>query len=255
MNEYIKNLNRIEFVITNICTGHCKHCSEAEKRTSNQHLNSDMAADVVTKVASKYQISSVMTFGGEPLLHPDVVCSIHAAAQKSKIPKRQIITNGFFTKNEEEINQIANQLAQNGVNDILLSVDAFHQETIPVYIVKQFAKAIQKTKISIRIRTHPAWLISPDAKNDYNQKTSELLEEFMSIGIQHSKGNVIFPSGNAIKYLSEYFDENTPYVNPYKENPKDIHAICIFPDGAVLNGNLNQADILDILDHYTPNQK
>lgn len=28
MNEYIKNLNRIEFVVTRACTGKCKHCSE-----------------------------------------------------------------------------------------------------------------------------------------------------------------------------------------------------------------------------------
>lgn len=28
MNEYLKNLNRIEFVITDSCTGKCKHCSQ-----------------------------------------------------------------------------------------------------------------------------------------------------------------------------------------------------------------------------------
>lgn len=28
INKYLKNLNRIKFVITNSCTGKCKHCSQ-----------------------------------------------------------------------------------------------------------------------------------------------------------------------------------------------------------------------------------
>lgn len=28
LNKYLKNLNRIKFVITNSCTGKCKHCSQ-----------------------------------------------------------------------------------------------------------------------------------------------------------------------------------------------------------------------------------
>ncbi len=33
----------------------------------------------------------------------------------------------------------------------------------------------------------------------------------------HGSGNVIFPSGNALKYLSEYFDDNTETLSPYEE--------------------------------------
>ncbi len=29
-NPYIKNLNKIEFVVTMACTGKCKHCSEED---------------------------------------------------------------------------------------------------------------------------------------------------------------------------------------------------------------------------------
>ena len=34
MNKYLKNLNRIEFVVTMACTGKCKHCSQGEHRSS-----------------------------------------------------------------------------------------------------------------------------------------------------------------------------------------------------------------------------
>lgn len=67
-----------------------------------------------------------------------------------------------------------------------------------------------------------------------------------------SKGNVIFPEGNAPKYLSEYFDPNARYVNPYAEDPKDIRTATISPNGDVLGGNIYQSDILDILERYKP---
>ncbi len=39
MNEYVKNLNRIEFVVTMACTGRCKHCSEGEHISCTGHID------------------------------------------------------------------------------------------------------------------------------------------------------------------------------------------------------------------------
>lgn len=38
MNKYLKNLNRIEFVVTMACSGRCKHCSQ-ENHISNEHID------------------------------------------------------------------------------------------------------------------------------------------------------------------------------------------------------------------------
>ena len=51
----------------------------------------------------EYGIKSVMTFGGEPLLCPETVCEIHKAAKEMNVPKRQLITNGFFSKDYDKI--------------------------------------------------------------------------------------------------------------------------------------------------------
>ena len=140
MNPYIQNLNRIEFLITLACTGHCKHCSEGDHVTNGEYIDGDIAVQVVYKLCNEYSIQSLMTFGGEPLLHPDEVCRIHAAAQEMNIPKRSLITNGFFSKDEKRIKSVAMELGQSGVNGILLSVDAFHQEAIPLGPVKSLRK-------------------------------------------------------------------------------------------------------------------
>ncbi len=249
MNEYLKNLNRIEFVVTMACTGKCKHCSQGEHRTS-ENIDKNLAANAVRKIAKEYNIDSVMTFGGEPLLCYDTVCEIHKTAKQMNIPHRQLITNGYFSKDSDKITFVANKLAESGVNEILLSVDAFHQETIPLHYVKAFAEAINDT--GVKIKVHPAWLVSPEADNPYNNKTKEILAEFNQMGIETNEGNIIFPSGSAVKYLSEYFDLSKEQKSPYWEDPTDIRAICFSANGNILRGNIYKQDIAEILEKYTP---
>ena len=245
MNECLKNLNRIEFVVTMACTGRCRHCSEGEHVSVGECIEPDAAVQAIYDLCKFYKIKSLMTFGGEPLLYPEVVCTIHEAAKKMNIQQRDLITNGFFSKDEKRIKEVAHILAKSGVCNILLSVDAFHQETIPLYPVKLFAECIKKEEI--RLRLSPAWLVSKEDNNIYNQRTKSILREFEQLDIPVGRGNVIFPSGNAKKYLSEYFDAETEYVNPYEEDPKDIRTISFNPNGDVLNGNINKSSIMDIL--------
>lgn len=247
MNKYLKNLNRIEFVVTMACSGRCKHCSQGS-HTSNEHIDAEIAEQAIYDICSHYNIESLMTFGGEPLLYPETVCTIHSAARKMNIPQRELITNGHFSKDANRIKQVAHMLAQSGINGICLSVDAFHQETIPLEYVKEFAMAV--IDVNIPIYTHPAWLVSAEDNNPYNLKTRELLSEFSAMGIEQSSGNVIFPSGNALKYLGEYFDTNIKYNNPYSENPKNIKTISFSANGDVLDGNIYKNSVLEIIDSY-----
>ncbi len=249
MNRYLKNLNRIEFVVTMACTGRCKHCSQGEHKNSGC-IDKNLAADAVLKIAEKYNVNSVMTFGGEPLLFPETVCEIHKAAKELKIPQRQLITNGYFSKDTDRIKLVAKKIIESGVNEILLSVDAFHQETIPLEYVLEFANAVNVADISFKVQ--PAWLVSSDDNNPYNIKTKEILKTFNNIGIETNEGNVIFPSGNTLKYLNEYFDLSQETKSPYDEDPTDIHAICFGADGSILGSNIYKNDIIKILSDYVP---
>lgn len=250
MNEYVKNLNRIEFVVTTSCTGKCKHCSEGEYKSDSGHIETDAALRAIREVCKNYKIESLMTFGGGALLYPDVVCAIHRTAKEMGISKRELITNGFFSKNAERIKEVVKNLESGGVCQVLLSVDAFHQETISLGPVKIFAECVAKSKMSIKFS--PAWLVSKEDNNPYNVKTRELLRELEYLNIPIGSGNIVFPSGNALKYLKEYFDENIEFSNPYDENPRDIRTISFSPNGDVLNGNIYRKGILEILDEYQP---
>ena len=201
------------------------------------------------KIAAEYDIKTVMTFGGEPLLYTDAVYAIMTAANELNIPKRQVITNGYFSKNADKSRAVADGLAACGVNDLLLSVDAFHQETIPLNVVRQFAAEAKACGIPIRLQ--PAWLVSAMDDNPYNRKTREFLDSFADLEISANGGNIIFPEGNAMKYLAEYFTDELP-ENPYVEDPCDVRCVSFSPNGDVLGGNVYERDIMEIIKNYTP---
>ena len=249
MNKYLKNLEKIEFVVTYACTGRCKHCSEGDHKSCGVHMDPAVAADAVKKITAAYPIKTVMTFGGEPLLYPETVYAIMKTASELNIPKRQIITNGYFSKDAARIREVARRLAEAGVNDLRLSADAFHQEYIPLEPVKIFAEEAKEAGISIRIQ--PAWLVSRDDGNEYNIITKQIISEFAELGIKEADGNVIFSEGNALKYFAEYFADSAP-DNPYVEDPADVRCISFDPDGTALGGNIYDTDIMEILKKYTP---
>ena len=250
MNEYTKNLSRIEFIVTMGCTGRCRHCSEGSHDFGGEHIDGELAAKAVTEVCGYYVIKSLMTFGGEPLLYPETICAIHRAAKAAGIPLREIITNGYFSKDSSRIKEVAKMLADSGVNRVLLSVDAFHQETIPLEPVICFAEAVKDTGVLIELS--PAWLKSPHHDNPYNNETRRLLKIFTDKSFGVADGNIIFPQGNAKVLLAEYFDGETDMANPYEDDPRDIHSLCFEPDGSVLGGNICDTDIMDIIRNYKP---
>ncbi len=58
MNDFLKNVNRIEFVVTMACTGKCKHCSEGEHGAFGEHIDNDAAAKAVREICGLYKIES-----------------------------------------------------------------------------------------------------------------------------------------------------------------------------------------------------
>ena len=190
-----------------------------------------------------------MAFGGEPILYTDAVYAIMNTAKNLNIPKRQIITNGYFSKFNNKISDVAKGLADCGVNEVLLSVDAFHQEFIPLEIVKTFAKALQTHNVPIKLQ--PAWLVSVKDNNPYNIKTRQILDSFCDMNIPINDGNIIFPAGDAKIYLSEYFKNDTP-LNPYVDDPYDVKCISFSPNGDVLDSNVYLHDVMHIINCYHP---
>ena len=89
MNEYLKNLKKIEFVVTMACTGKCRHCSEGDHSGCTEHIDGAVAAEAVREICSCYDISTVMTFGGEPLLFPAIILRNRSGSLPMRRPRRR----------------------------------------------------------------------------------------------------------------------------------------------------------------------
>ena len=248
-NEYHKNLSRLEFVMTYACTGNCRHCSEAGKDRGFK-LDGEAAAKSAVYASAVYDIESVMAFGGEPLIFAKEVAKIMKAAKNSGVRLRQIITNGFFSNDEEEIKKTARLLKRCGVNGVLLSVDSFHQEVIPAGPVKLFAGEL--ISLDIPVKLNPAWLVSKTDRNPYNLKTFEALKDFKAMGIPEASGNIVFKEGAAKENLSEYFGGESEPINPYEQDPNDVKAVCLCPDGTLYGRPALGEEIIEAIAEYKP---
>jgi sulfatase maturation enzyme AslB (radical SAM superfamily) len=263
MNEYVK-INRLEYMVTRHCSSQCIHCFlPDEKPGGPHHIDAELAVRILRDLGQQYQLESVMTFGGEPLLYPEVVYAIHREATRLNIPSRQVITNGYWSKDAQKTRAIAQSLAQAGVNNIAFSVDAFHQEHVPLEQVKVTASALVDAGIP-KMFWNPCWLVSEDDDNEYNHKTRSILEELREFPIKSSEGNVMESDGKARIHLSAYFQKGFAWSQtscqdiPYMDRFDNLWSICVEPNGdiplcpAFMLGNTKQQNILDMLDSYDP---
>ncbi|MDR0897550.1 MAG: radical SAM protein [Oscillospiraceae bacterium] len=264
-NPYMK-LNRIEFMATYQCTGRCKHCSVApllNQPNGDKHVRAEPAAQAIHALCQQHEISSVMAFGGEPLLYPEAVCALYKSAAACGIPARQIITNGYFTKQDARRRQVAFDLARSGVTQVLLSVDAFHQETIPVKAVHAFARDCIEAGIP-DLKLQPAWVVNAQHDNPYNERTRKALSQFSDLGIPINEGNNIFLMGNARIHLAQFYEATALDLTapcgsmPYSAPLTEVSALSIIPNGDVTVcggftiGNIYEQDILGIVSRYDP---
>jgi MoaA/NifB/PqqE/SkfB family radical SAM enzyme len=204
-----------------------------------------------------------MTFGGEPLLYPEIVCAIHEQAKKVGIPIRDAITNGFWSTRTEKIQEIAQNLAKSGVTEVSISVDCFHQEFIPLKTVKKAENSLIAAGIE-RVSWNPCWVVSKDDDNKYNRRTKTILQKLRNLQVEESEGNSVQPKGRARSSLAEFFPPRTPVPKgkcgemPYTEALDSVKTVSVEPDGRVAVcenfylGNAFKSDIIDILENYDP---
>ena len=119
MNPYL-HINRLEFVLTDHCTGRCKHCSVGERVAHprrEHHVPRQAAEQAIRFLADEYDMASVMTFGGEPLLYPAITCAIGTPRRWMPISTTSS-TPWFRSMISWEIRSIARFIAALSINRV-----------------------------------------------------------------------------------------------------------------------------------------
>jgi len=143
---------RVGLLITEQCDASCAHCwfsCDPQRGATMSHYD---AQNYVNKAASIPSIEWVSLTGGEPMLHVDLVEDIVAYASDRGI-KTELVTNCFWAETPEEALSVLRRLCDAGLDVLNISVDDFHQATIPFERVKISYEAAKRLGIRIVVMT------------------------------------------------------------------------------------------------------
>ncbi len=203
----MKRFQRLEFVLTEKCISRCLHCQGEHSPEKEGVMEVEDGITYLEETTSVTKLDSFMIFGGEPMLYPERTIKLFQKANELSIPEIELITNGFWGKDRNQAQSLATQLKDSGVNEVLISVDAFHLPYIPLDYPRNAALASLAAGIE-RVRWNVAVLESETALNQFDRQTSEIMRVLAPLDLEINV-NKVWPQGRARRNLSEFFPKQS----------------------------------------------
>lgn len=205
--DLVQAFRRLEFVLTEKCNSRCVHCQGEHSPEKRGVMELQDGITYLEEVASVTKLDSFMVFGGEPMLYAERTIKFSRKAKELGIPEIELITNGFWGEEENRARSLAAQLKDAGVNEVLISVDAFHLLHIPLEWPRSAALACLAAGID-SVRWNVAILESEDALNRFDRQTSDIMRVLAPLGLETHINKVCF-QGRARKTLSRFFSQQS----------------------------------------------
>lgn len=201
------NPKSLTFLMTYKCTSECKHCLfRASPYQDNLISLKDVKRDL-RNLKTNHPVDSVYFFGGEPLLYFELLVNLIREVKKLEIPNCEtigIITNGFWGKNDSISKKYAKGLKEAGLNSLVISVDAFHQEFVPIDAVKGTIRAAREVGIEW-IKINGKSLGDIGVNNRYNRQTKCLIRELeKEFDVDEIDVKPLMVVGRAADHLKKY---------------------------------------------------
>ena len=116
----------IRLSITDICNFKCTYCLPQGYKKNPGDMRSFMSANEISSLVralSELGVRKIRLTGGEPTVRKDFFDILKNMKQNSNIPKVTMTTNGY------QLNKIAKQLHEVGLDGINISIDSLNRET------------------------------------------------------------------------------------------------------------------------------
>lgn len=114
------------------CSAECRHCMYCSSPSMpREFMTRDMAASIC-KSLSKFGVEAMHIGGGEPFLDFDSLCMTIEVMRRHAIEVEYIETNASWCTDERRIRERLGVLKKLGVNCLMVSVDPFHVEFVPL---------------------------------------------------------------------------------------------------------------------------
>ena len=162
-------------IITNYkCSSKCKHCAYSSSPEWPMEYMTGETADEIFKILRRKGCYSVHIGGGEPFLAPDKLLKILESAKNNDIDIEYVETNASWFVNEERTVSLLQELKQQGVYTLLISIDPFHNEFIPFSKVKGLIDSCRK----VNMRVFPWMLEFWDELDRFDDTKTHSLDEY-----------------------------------------------------------------------------
>jgi MoaA/NifB/PqqE/SkfB family radical SAM enzyme len=210
------NMRRLELTLTTKCNSQCVYCQADASPLKAEVMSLEDINNYLDEAGSLSNLESFMVFGGEPMLFPEQAINAFERAHKQRIPKIEMLTNGFWGKDEQKARELAFRMEKSGLNTLGISVDAFHEQFIPLEYLQTVALASIHAGIA-DVAWNVAVVESVSGKNKYDRKTARLLKLLEPVGIETHVHKVL-PVGRAARNLRRYL-KREPLSGPCVGDP------------------------------------
>jgi len=170
-------------------------CCESSSPYIDDKVDMDVLLKCIDSIEDIKSIRLITITGGEPFLYPDDVLAV--AERCKKIGRKfGVITNAFWCKSYSHTFDVISKLKENSLIRCFVSVDAFHQEYIPIEHVKTFLRVCKDLTIPIEIQA------------SLTKSTFERTDEVISkLGIDKLYTRILFGSAYPVGAAKEQLDQ------------------------------------------------
>ncbi len=210
-------------------------------------------------------LEGILLFGGEPFLCYDLLrASVPLAA--SLAPRVYVFTNGYWATDPETARRLLAGLQEVGLDYILFSVDAFHQERIPLERVAVGIDAARELGYHT-IDVDNRFLGQPTMDNIYNRRTRANMDrlaqlcDLTDVNVHEGPLRLV---GRAADQLAAHIVpqaaslDHCPLPDYLGGDLRAPTGVEIHPGGwmnfcaGLALGNARQRPLTEILDEYDP---
>lgn len=139
--------NRMNYsgIITNYnCSAACRHCMFASSPRAGKAFITEEAAERIARKLKEAGVWSMHIGGGEPFLNFDALCMLLKAMKKYGVGVDYIETNAFWAQDDEEVMRKLRMIRELGAETVMVSVDPFHIEYVPLERPIRLAQALRR---------------------------------------------------------------------------------------------------------------
>ena len=177
-------IQNLDFLLTFKCPAECKHCSYKAGPRNVGFMKQEDAERYLTELTNTNPLQSITVHGGEPFLYFKHLKHIVKTAKDLDIPRRGVITNSYWAKTKGIAGKKLQELNEAGLTQITFSVDAFHQEFIPLEnVINAIISAANIDFDNIWIDSY--FVADINADNFYNNKNREILKNLEEMDISN----------------------------------------------------------------------